>query len=83
MASAEEIFKYTIFGGIIAFLVFVGMQFWSHYDLHIWLIKWIKGWSRTTKINTSWALAIFLIAGTWYSIRNLRRNVANMTMYDR
>jgi hypothetical protein len=82
-SRTEQLLKTVLFGGIVAFLVFVLMNFWSYYDLHIVLWNWISGWSLRTHIEVGIATAFFLIFGTIWSLRILRRNMSNVVTYDR
>lgn len=80
----EQIVKTGIFGGIVAFLVFVVMNFWAYLDLHVVLYEWVTSWSLRTKLEAGAAASVFLPLGLWYSLRLARRNMGNvMTTYDR
>lgn len=82
-SETERWVKQIIFGGLIAIFIFLFMQIWSYYDLHLWLIKKISNWTLRTKIEFSTGAAVVIIAGAFFSFKSLRRNMRNATYFDR
>ncbi len=79
----EQLLKLIAFGGVVTFTVFMLTNLMATYDFHIKFFQWIGSWSIRTKIEASVATTFFLIFGTWFALRTMKRGMSNVLTYDR
>lgn len=62
-----------IFAFFVAFFMFVIMQFWSYYDWHIYLIRFVKTWDWKDWLLSSGFLFLLAFLGLWLSSRKFKK----------
>ncbi len=82
MIDVGDVVKLLIFAATVTLFTLIGFSIVIYFNFHILIVEKVQRWTLRGKIEGTVALVLFLLFGTWISIKMFKKNWSNVPVYD-